>query len=909
MRSLLLGFALLLLPVLPAARPAAPPPSTTEKWTAEDVVNQEWIGTIRFSPDGRFLLWVRFAPDKEKNEHVGQIFRTDLKTGRQVQLTRGSESCTSPRWSPDGSLIAFLSSRPIKGKAEKKDDETKTQLWLLDATGGEPWHVTELGRDVNLYGWAGNDSLVFAAQEEPSRRESQLKDDKDSTNVVENERREPPVRLFRVDVKTKKVTRLTDNADRIEHLAVSPDGKLAVTGHSRSLRYTYDNRIKPVFYLYDLSSGKRHRVLADPKLNVTHVRWAPDGKGFYIAVERSSRPELAQTGVVELHYHDLATGKESPIDLAWSRGLTRQGEYDELPGVVPLPDGFLALLADGVRVRAARYTRQGERFERQWLRGEHAADVYGLWASGDGKRVVYARSTSSLPTQWYHAQLVAATLHQPAPLVRLNEYLEKRRLARAEVVRWKGANNEEVEGLLFYPHGWRPGQPAPLVVQIHGGPASADLDSWSERWSYAPNLFCQRSAFVLKVNYHGSSGYGLTWLESNAHGKYCGPEVEDIEKGVDALIARGLADPKRLGLQGWSNGAILTNVLITLTTRYRAASAGAGSVEYVSDWASCEFGDAFDRFYFGRSPLDDPKLYIQKSPFYRFTQTRTPTLIFFGAEDRVVHPQQGWAQYRALQQLGKVPVRFVLFPGEKHGLKKLAHQRRKLEEEMTWFDRHLFNTAKPGNELVKEDSPLAYLLRRNAARKTGSRYGIQVNGVLVPETVAHGRMQVGRFEVTRAQFAAFDRTFKVEPGKENYPAGGITFDQARAYCAWLSKQTGERYRLPSETEADDLYDKSEAQDNTLDAWAGYAVNPDDARALREKLKDLPAGALAREVGSGRGVGKDDMVFDLGGNVAEWVEGKDGKGVLRGGSADLPADARGSRLEAAPAYQGFRVIRD
>src|SRR5262249_39184098 len=193
----------------------------------------------------------------------------------------------------------------------------------------------------------------------------------------------------------------------------------------------------------------------------------------------------------------------------------------------------------------------------------------------------------------------------------------------------------------------------------------ADTDSWSERWSYAANLFCQRGAFVLKPNYHGSTGYGLAWLESIAHGKYLGPEVEDIEKGVDALIARGLANPKRLGLQGWSNGAILTNELITRTTRYRAASAGAGTVEYVSDWASCEFGDAFDRFYLGKSPLKDPQLYIRKSPFYRFGKVRTPTLIFFGTEDRVVHPQQGWAQYRALQQLGKSPVRFVLFPGAK----------------------------------------------------------------------------------------------------------------------------------------------------------------------------------------------------------------------------------------------------
>src|SRR5262249_40384728 len=156
------------------------------------------------------------------------------------------------------------------------------------------------------------------------------------------------------------------------------------------------------------------------------------------------------------------------------------------------------------------------------------------------------------------------------------------------------------------------------------------------------------------------SRYGLKWLESIAGGRYCEAELDDIEKGVDALIARGLVDPDRLGLQGWSNGAILTNALVTRTTRYKAAVAGAGTIEYVRDWASCKFGEAFDRYYLGKSPFEDLRLYILKSPFYRLDRVTTPTLILFGAEDRVVHPQQGWLQYRGLQQLGKAPVRFVL---------------------------------------------------------------------------------------------------------------------------------------------------------------------------------------------------------------------------------------------------------
>src|SRR5262245_49074799 len=165
-RCLLLLAALLLLPL--AARPAAPPQPSYEKWTIDDVVNQESLSDVQFSPDGKFAVWVKSAPDKDKNEHVGHIFRADLVRQREVQLTRGPDSCTSPRWSPDGHHIAFLSSRPLpKSKEDKgKSDEEgqKTQIWLLDTSGGEPWPLTELSRDVDHFAWAGSDAILYCAK-------------------------------------------------------------------------------------------------------------------------------------------------------------------------------------------------------------------------------------------------------------------------------------------------------------------------------------------------------------------------------------------------------------------------------------------------------------------------------------------------------------------------------------------------------------------------------------------------------------------------------------------------------------------------------------------------------------------------------------------------------------------------
>ncbi len=917
--SLLVSF--LVLTSLPAAPGSSGKPGPSDHWTPQDVISTETAGSFQISPDGRWAVWVKTTLDADHEEHVAQLMRTDLQGGRTIELTRGSHSCLHPRWSPDGKHIAFLSDRPAAEnkpakrrrparKARTEDREEKKQLWLMDPFGGEPWRLTDWSREIKGFDWAGDDSLVFVAQESASHRETALKDDrKDSTNVVEDEKHEPPVRLFRVTVEDRTITRLSENHDRIETLAVSPDGQSAVAIHSRSLRYVYDNKIKPAVYLYDLQTGKHRRLFEDRNFNIGAIRWTPNSKGFYATNEHSSQPQLNIAGITELYYHDRNGDRPVKVDLQWERGLAVQVENDEQPGVEATRDGFVALLANGVRGKTARYTRNGQGWKREWLAGDKAERLHGLQVSANSKVLLFAHSTASQPTQWYRADLKGAQLSQVRAITELNEHLDELPKARSEVVRWKGALGEEVEGILFYPHGYQEGRKYPLLVQIHGGPMMADLDSWDDSWAYPANLYCQRGAFVLRPNYHGSSNYGLAWVESITRGKYLDLETEDVEKGVDALVARGLVDAGRLGLMGWSNGGILTNALTVRTTRYKAAVSGAGTVEYVSDWASCEFGEAFDRFYLGRSPLEDPKLYHNKSPFFQLDRVRTPTLIFFGSEDRTVPTQQGWILYRGLQQLGKTDVRLVLFPGEEHSLKKPAHQRRKLEEELAWFDRHLFGSFQYKNEALKHDSPLAWALQRSQAQRSAGKLGILKKGVLVPETVEYKQRTVGRFEVTVAQYRQFDPQYRQgETLADNLPAAGITFEQAQVYCAWLSRKTGRVYRLPDEDDAVALYEESEAGENTLDHWAGYAVNPDDAARLQEMIKELPGRApLLREVGQFRGSGEEKLVFDLGGNVAEWTVDEDGKGALYGGSADTPANPRAKTSPAGAEYRGFRVV--
>jgi hypothetical protein len=398
-------------------------------------------------------------------------------------------------------------------------------------------------------------------------------------------------------------------------------------------------------------------------------------------------------------------------------------------------------------------------------------------------------------------------------------------------------------------------------------------------------------------------------VESIGNGRYYDLEIPDIEAGVDALIARGHVDEDMLATMGWSNGAILTTELITRSKRYKAAAAGAGDVEWISDWGNVDFGVAFDNYYFGASPLEDPELYIRKSPFFRLGDVTAPTIIFTGTEDRNVPPSQSWSHYRAMQQIGRTEVRFILFPGEPHVLMKYVHQRRKVEEELAWFDRHLFGTHEETNLALQKGSPLDSALKLIRVAQVDGLYGARVRGALAPEVIDRGGLEIGRFEVTRAQFAAFDDGFEYPEGTGNHPASSIPFGRATAYCEWLTNRTGETFRLAREGEVATLYEAARGSGNTLDYWAGYGPNRDDTVRLAAEIAGLPGDApLLKKVGSFPGMGAEDPVFDLGGNVAEWVIGTDGEGKLFGGSADRPSDPKTDGADAAEAYRGFRVVR-
>lgn len=857
----------------------------------------ERADAFEFSPDGEWLTWHTSTQDPDAESSVRNLWIARSNgEGEPRAVTRGKKSSHSPRFAPDGAHIGFLSDRadPDAGKEAETDG---MQLWVLSTAGGDPMPVTALKRAVRGFGWRDAKTLVFAAQEDKSRWEQERKEKKDGSVAVEDDAYEPPVRLFAVEIGGKP-KRLTSNRDRIGWFAVSPDGRWVLARHDQALRHGWDQSSPPRWLLHDLADGAATRVL-ESRREVGQAWWAPDSSGFYFEWAYTTHPELAVAVVVHTGWFDVHAQTDRDVPLDWERGLA-------FGGLAPVPGGFVALLADGLNWRLARFGIEGGRAQIETV---HDGQIWSIAASADGLKVAYLRSTPADPPQAFVAKLDGGALRDPKPVTRLNPDWEDKPKLRYAPYRWKGARGDEVEGLLIFPQEYEEGKRYPLVLAIHGGPFWQDLAWFRADWAYPHALFAQRGAFVLCPNYHGSSGYGLAFGESIANGHYYDLPVADIRAGVDALVSQGKVDPERMGSMGWSNGAILTTALIVEDDRFLAASSGAGGSEWVSDWGACAFGDSFQRYYFGMTPLDDPAAFLRHNPLYAFDRIKTPTIFFHGTEDTAVPPHHGWTQWRAMLKHGKAETRLVTFPGEPHGLIKLGHRRRKLEEELAWFDRFLFRPERqPAPGALKKDSRLANLVELGKASRVGEAYGVAIGDVLVPETIPWKGMQVGRFEVTRAQWASFEPDLSPSPGEENLPAGGITFERAQAYCAWLSGTLGKVVRVPNEKEAKKLYGGGEGV--TLDAWAGYAPNPEDAEVLRALANELGEDALLRPVGSALGQpdGEDGpRIYDAAGNVAEWTTGKDGGPKLQGGSADSPAKPKDERIAPALPYCGFRIV--
>ncbi|AXT20814.1 peptidase S9 [Flavobacteriaceae bacterium AU392] len=838
------------------------------KWTPENIINMESMGSVSISPDNSMVVWTKRKGVKSKDRFVSDIYLTRLnrkKDGvfRTVQLTNGEDNDYSPLFSKDGEFIYFLSSRDKGNK-----------LWKLSIYGGEAQKVNEFKNGISNLKWKNTNTLLFQSNNGKTLYEKEAEDKKDNVIVVEDSLHWKPNYVYAYSLKDKSIKRLTDNKKPLWSYAVSNNGKWLFYGMQRSRSYASDAQQDPYYYIKNLESGEVKLIITDRDFPISGIEFSKDGKGFYFASDYASDPKWNGAGISELYYYTIASNTYKKVNLKWELGLGG--------GFTVVGNDVIASLANRATRRLVYYKKTSNSWSKSKIDLNIKNDHTFLYTVSDNdSKVIYNYSTASKLPKFYIADLNENKFSNEQELVKLNKNLSKKPLAKSEIMIWKGYNNEDVTGILYYPENYEEGKRYPLMLSIHGGPASADRDVFRESWSSYPNLLSQKGMFVLKPNYHGSSNHGLSYVEI-IKGNYYEPELEDITKGIEVLHQEGKIDKSQMGTMGWSNGAIITTMLtVRYPEMFKVAAPGAGDVNWTSDFGTCRFGVSFDQSYFGGAPWDDlngkiyNEKYLLKSPLFEIEKIKTPTIIFHGSEDRAVPRDQGWEYYRGLQQVGKTPVRFLWFPGQPHGLRKITHQLRKIKEEIAWIDTYLFNKPSTKNEAFKKGSPLDKALKIESVKSSKGFFGELKNGVLIPETVLIKKdsTSIGRFEVTNAQFKAFKADFNYDAGLDNYPVE-VSRSDANAYITWLSKVTGNNYRLPNSKEGKVLHKKARSvasKENTLNYWAGYDIIKEDVPDLLKKINGLNT-VLFKKVGKNKPIKIGNAeIYDLGGNIAEYFD--------------------------------------
>jgi dipeptidyl aminopeptidase/acylaminoacyl peptidase len=308
----------------------------------------------------------------------------------------------------------------------------------------------------------------------------------------------------------------------------------------------------------------------------------------------------------------------------------------------------------------------------------------------DGGSMAFTAEDSTHLTELYAA---STAQFAPKQLTDLTAQVRDWKLGTVEAVSWKSKDGTVIEGVLHKPADYDAKRRYPLLVVIHGGPTGTSQPRFlPPDYAYPVQAFLAQGALVLEPNYRGSAGYGAAFRALNVRNLGVG-DMWDVMSGVDAMIARGIADPDRLAAMGWSQGGYISAFLTTHTNRFKAVSVGAG----ISDWSTYYVSTditPFTRQYLHATPWDDPAIYAKTSPITTIRQARTPTLIQHGSEDRRVPVPDAFELYRGLLDQN-VDARLILYTGFGHGIDKPKSALALEQANLDWFNHYLWNQPIP----------------------------------------------------------------------------------------------------------------------------------------------------------------------------------------------------------------------
>jgi len=645
---------------------------TKTNWSPEQCLKLKNISAVAPSPDGSKVLYtVREAlMTDDRSEYVNQVFLCNADGSSTIQLTKGDKNSANPKWSPDGKWIAFTSSR-----------DGKNNLYVLPVGGGEAEKVTDVKSGVGnfdwSYDWSPNGNMIaFVMIDAVADKEEKSKKSKNDWYFMDEEVKQN--RLFvlwlnKKDTAGKRIQKqITKENYNINAFDWSPDGKTIAYSHGRSPEQN-DNVYSDIS-LIDIESGNT-KPIAATGAGETNPLFSPDGK---LIAYYSTEDPVDWSGPRHAKIYSVADGKSwklkaTPDENGAIVGWTADGKNILLSEANKTLNGIYVLSVDGKNIT-------------EWNKG--TTDLLG--AASINSTGTYIAFTLQNPSKFPEAYISSLNNYSPVKITNINADNASKSLPKTEVIKWKGADGKEIEGLLTYPINYKPGTKVSFILNVHGGPAGVFQQTCvaGNSGTYPIAAFAEMGYAVLRPNPRGSSGYGTEFRTAN-RSDWGGKDFIDLMAGVDEVIKMGVADENKMGVMGWSYGGFMSSWIVGHTDRFKAASIGAPVVDLGFQNLTDDI-EGFLPSYFKTDPWNDWSLYDAHSPLRFVQNVKTPVMLQHCEGDQRVPISNGIMFYNALRRRN-VPVRMFVMPRQAHGPVEPTMILKTMQTNVEWFEKHIGN--------------------------------------------------------------------------------------------------------------------------------------------------------------------------------------------------------------------------